>query len=61
MRVADFIQLICSVFKYAAEAELIDRPVRFGPGFDRPSAKVIRLHRAAQRPKLPGSFCKHVK
>jgi integrase len=52
LRVADFIQHIRSVFKHAAEADLLDRPVRFGPGFTRPSAKVLRLHRAAQGPKL---------
>src|SRR5262245_37193426 len=52
LRVADFIQHIRSVFKHAYEAELIDRPVRFGPGFDRPSAKTRRLHRARQGAKL---------
>jgi integrase len=52
LRVADFIQHIRSVFKYAFDAEMIDRPVRFGPGFDRPSQKTIRLHKAARGPKL---------
>jgi integrase len=52
LRVADFIQHVRSVFKHAADADLISRPVRFGPGFDRPSAKVLRLHRAKQGPKL---------
>jgi integrase len=52
LRVADFIQHVRSVFKHAADADLIDRPVRFGPGFVRPSAKVLRLHRAARGPKL---------
>jgi integrase len=52
LRVADFIQHVRSVFKHAADADLLDRPVRFGPGFARPSAKVMRLHRAAQGPKL---------
>jgi integrase len=52
LRVADFVQHVRSVFKHAADADLIDRPVRFGPGFARPSAKVLRLHRAAQGPKL---------
>jgi integrase len=52
LRVADFIQHVRSVFKHAVDADLIERPVRFGPGFDRPSAKVLRLHRAAQGPKL---------
>jgi integrase len=52
LRVADFIQHVRSVFKHAFEAELIDRPVRFGPGFDRPSKKTIRLDRARKGPKL---------
>jgi integrase len=52
LRVADFIQHVRSVFKHAIDADLIDRPVRFGPGFARPSANVLRLHRAAQGPKL---------
>ena len=39
-------------FKHALDAELIDRPVRFGPGFTRPSQKTMRLHRAQQGPKL---------
>src|SRR5262249_39958025 len=52
LRVADFIQHIRSVFKHAFDAELIDQPVRFGPGFDRPSQKTLRLHRAQQGPKL---------
>jgi integrase len=52
LRVADFIQHVRSVFKNASDADLIDRPVRFGPGFVRPSAKVLHLHRAAQGPKL---------
>jgi integrase len=52
LRVADFIQHVRSVFKHALDAELIDRPVRFGPGFARPSQKTMRLHRANQGPKL---------
>ena len=52
LRVGDFIQHVRSVFKHAYDAELIDRPVRFGPGFDRRSAKTVRLHRAKQGPKL---------
>src|SRR5262249_24354176 len=46
------LQHVRSVFKHAADSDLIDRPVRFGPGFARPSAKVLRLHRAKQGPKL---------
>jgi integrase len=52
LRVADFIQHVRSVFKHALDAELIDRPVRFGPGFERPSQKTLRLHRAARGQKL---------
>ncbi len=34
-----------SLFKYAYEAGLIDRPMKFGPGFTKPSAKVLRKKR----------------
>ncbi len=46
------IQYTRSLFKHAFDAELIDRPVRFGPGLKRPSKKVLRLNRAAAGPKL---------
>ncbi len=46
------IQKIRTVFKYAFESGLIDRPVRYGPQFKRPSASVLRRHRASQGPKL---------
>jgi integrase len=52
VRLGNAIQRVRSILKHAHEADLIDRPVRFGPGFDRPSAKVLRLHRAAQGEKL---------
>jgi integrase len=40
------IQLIRSVFRYAAEQDLIDRPVKFGAEFKRPGKKVLRVHKA---------------
>jgi integrase len=40
------------LFKHALDAGLVARPVRFGPGFKRPSKKVLRLRRAGQGPKL---------
>jgi len=46
------IQCIRCACKYAYDAGLIDRPIRYGPGFKRPSKKTLRLHRAAQGPKL---------
>jgi integrase len=51
-RVDKTIQCVRCVFKHAFDAGLIDRPVRYGPGFDRPSKKTMRLHRAAQGAKL---------
>jgi integrase len=51
-RVRKAIQYVRSIFKHAVDAGLIDRPVRFGPGFKRPSMKTLRLHRAAQGAKL---------
>jgi integrase len=52
VRLGDFIQRIRSIFKYGYDAELLDVPMRFGPGFDRPKKKTLRLHRAAKGPKM---------
>jgi integrase len=52
VRLGNAVQRIRSVFKHALDAGLIDRPVLIGPNFGRPSAKVLRLHRAKQGPKL---------
>jgi integrase len=46
------IQCLRCLCKYGFDAGLVDRPVRFGPGFKRPSKKTLRLHRARQGPKL---------
>ena len=51
-RLAKTIQFCRCVFKYAYDSELLDRPVRFGASFKRPSKKVIRLHRGKQGAKL---------
>ncbi|CAN5424205.1 hypothetical protein BH11PLA2_BH11PLA2_44040 [soil metagenome] len=40
------IQRVRTLFKHAFDAELIDVPIRFGPGFAKPSRRVIRLKRA---------------
>ena len=39
------IQRVRSVFKYAYDQSLIDRPVRYGQGFKKPSRKVLRIAR----------------
>jgi integrase len=51
-RLGTTVQYIRSVFKYAADVQIIDRPVRFGPEFRAPSKKTMRLHRAKQGAKL---------
>lgn len=40
------IQMTRSVFRYGCEAELVDRMVRFGPEFKKPSQKTLRMARA---------------
>jgi hypothetical protein len=50
-RMGIVIQVIRCAFKHALDAELIDRAVRFGPAFKRPSKKTLRLHRAEQGAK----------
>jgi integrase len=40
------------LFKWGFDAGLIDRPMRYGPGFKRPSKKTLRLARAAKGPRM---------
>jgi integrase len=51
-RLKKAVQYIRSIFKHAYDSDLIDRPIRFGAGFKRPSMGVIRRHRAGQGAKL---------
>jgi integrase len=46
------IQRIRVVFKFAWDEGIIDRPVRYGQAFKRPSRKTIRIDRAQKGPKL---------
>jgi len=50
--VGNEIQRVRSVFKYAFDSDLIDRPVKFGPGFKRPSKKTLRQHRAKKGKRM---------
>lgn len=52
VRLGNQIQSTRSLFKYGWEAGLLAAPVRFGPGFKKPSAKVLRQVRTANGPKL---------
>jgi integrase len=52
VRLGNEIQKVRSVFKYALESGLIDRPVRYGPQFKKPAASVLRRHRAKNGKKM---------
>ena len=49
---ANEIQRVRSVFKWGFDAGLLDRPVRFGPGFRKPSRRVMRKARREAGPRL---------
>jgi len=51
-RLANQIQRVRSVFKYAYDNDLIDKPMRFGSEFKKPSAKTMRKERAKKGPRL---------
>lgn len=46
------IQTIRSMFKFALTQEIISKPARFGAGFDKPTAKVLRQNRVSDGPKM---------
>ena len=46
------IQRVRCIFRYAYEAALIDRPVRFGPSFKAPPAKAIQIERNGRAANL---------
>ena len=46
------IQRIRSVFKYAFDAGLIDKPIRFGPHFRPPGRKTLRQARRVKGPRM---------
>jgi integrase len=51
-RLGKTIQCVRCLFKFGFEAALLSTPMRFGPGFRRPSKKTLRLNRAKQGPRL---------
>jgi hypothetical protein len=51
-RLGKTIQCIRSVFKFAFEVGLLPTPLRYGPGFRRPSTKTLRVYRVKQGLKL---------
>jgi integrase len=52
VRLGNTIQRVRTIFKYGFEARLLPLPMVFGPGFARPTKKVLRLARAKQGDKL---------
>ncbi len=51
-RLGDEVQRTRTIFKWAYESGLMDRPVRFGPNFKKPSQSVMRKHRSNSEEKL---------
>jgi integrase len=52
VRMVNAITYVRSAFDYAFKTEMLDRPVRFGPEFVKPSAKVLRQHRNSRGPRM---------
>jgi integrase len=52
VRLGNEIQKVRTIFKWGYEAGLIDKPVRFGPEFKKPSARVMRVNRAKNGEKM---------
>lgn len=46
VRLGNEVQRVRTVFKYGFESGLIEKPVRFGPSFRKPSKTVLRKHKA---------------
>ncbi len=46
------IQRVRTIFKYAYEAGILEKPIVFGPDFKKPQAKVIRAAKAAKPARL---------
>jgi len=46
------IQMARSVFRFGYELGKVDKPIRFGPGFKKPSAKTLRQARAVNGPRM---------
>jgi integrase len=50
--VLNFVTRVRVLFKHAYDFALIDTPVRYGSGFDRPAKKTLRLEKARKGTKL---------
>ena len=52
VRLGNEIQRVRTIFKYGYESGLIDKPMRFGLAFKKPSKAVLRKHRATNGERL---------
>ncbi len=52
VRLGNEIQRVRSVFKFAYDEALVDKPVRYGQSFSRPSRRVIRKLRNGSGPRM---------
>jgi len=50
--VGNEISMTRSIFRFGMESELVEKAIRFGPGFRKPSAKTLRLARASRGPRM---------
>lgn len=46
--ISNFVRVTRMVFKYAYDMDLIDKPVKFGPGMNAPSRERVRMERQAK-------------
>ena len=46
------VQMIRTLFKYAVDSGLIQKPMRFGPTFKKPAARLMRAHRQKSGVKM---------
>src|SRR5262249_8992066 len=51
-RLSNEVQRVRSLFKYGFDAGYLEKPVRFGPGFVKPTKARMRIHRAGSEKKL---------
>jgi integrase len=51
-RLATAVQTVKSAFRYASEADIIDKVVKFGPDFKKPSLKTMRIHKAKRGSRM---------
>lgn len=52
VRLGKEVQLIRTCFKYGFDVGLLDKPIRFGPTFKKPTKRVLRVERQKKGPRM---------